>query len=78
MCRGRMQLGWAFLQQTFVDDLRTLGFMHGRRGRMRNQMDGVIFTRFTAMGHIAHPLGVSFVAVARLGIVGGLYALRSP
>jgi hypothetical protein len=57
-----------------------LGFMHGRRGRMgmRNQMDGGVFTRFTEMGHISHPLGVPFVAVARLGIVGGLYALRSP
>jgi hypothetical protein len=38
-------------------------------------MDGLVITRFTEMGHISHPLGVPFVAVARLGIVGRLNTL---
>ena len=62
----------AFLQQPCVDDLRTLGFRHGGRGRMgmRHHMDGLVIARFTAMGYVSYPLGVPFVAVARLGIVG--------
>src|SRR5439155_16381611 len=67
-------LAWreGFLHQCLLDRYRTLGLMDSgcSRMHMRQQMRGGGLTGLTDMYHIASPLGVPLMAIARIGIIG--------
>ena len=64
--------GHVLLDEGLLDGDRALRLMHRgrRRVHVREQVRGSWFARFADMHHVARPLRVAFVAVARLDIVG--------
>ena len=66
-----------FRVQSLMDRLGALGFIDCSGGRvdLREQVGGGRLTRLADMHHVAGPLRVAFLAIARLRIIGGLDGL---
>ena len=67
-----------FRAQSLVDGVGTLGLIDcsGGRVHVREEVRHGRLTCLTDMHHIASPLRVAFLAIARLRIIGGLDPLR--
>ena len=68
------------VDQRLVDGLCTHGFVDGRRRRvdMGKQVRHRGLAGFAHMHHVPHPARRLFMAVAALGIIGGLDSLGGP